>query len=175
MAWLLLAAAIAVEVLSSSALKLATISGSAGVIYTVAALGGVVLSYGLMAWALHLQMEISLAYAIWSGVGTAAIAIIGTTFFGESINMTKALALILTVAGVALLQAAERPEVTTFRPGTASATPALAEAMRGLSDALMALPGSAPACALSPADPTRTQPAASGHISRRPNSYDFAG
>lgn len=143
MAWLLLAAAIAVEVVSSSALKLAASGGgAAGPIFTLVALGGVVTSYGLMAWALRLQMEISVAYAIWSGVGTAAIAIIGAAVFHESMNVPKLVALILIIAGVALLQTTARADATTAQSGSAdeASTLALVTALRELGHALSALP-----------------------------------
>jgi small multidrug resistance pump len=45
-------------------------------------------------------MPVSIAYAVWSGVGTAAVAVIGFLYLGESMNVVKALCLVLIVAGV---------------------------------------------------------------------------
>jgi small multidrug resistance pump len=49
---------------------------------------------------------VALTYAVWSGVGTALIAVAGVTMFGETMNLFKVLSLLLIVAGVAGLSAA---------------------------------------------------------------------
>jgi small multidrug resistance pump len=46
------------------------------------------------------KLEISLAYAIWSGLGTLLIAIIGVIYFQEPITLLKALSLLLIIMGV---------------------------------------------------------------------------
>jgi multidrug transporter EmrE-like cation transporter len=46
---------------------------------------------------------VSTAYAIWSGLGTALIAVIGIAWFRESINLPKLMGLVLIVVGVVLL------------------------------------------------------------------------
>jgi len=45
-------------------------------------------------------MPVSIAYAVWSGVGTAAVAAIGYLWLDESMGWTKALCLGLIVVGV---------------------------------------------------------------------------
>ena len=45
-------------------------------------------------------MPVSVAYAVWSGVGTAVVAVIGYWFLGESMGWVKTLSLALIVAGV---------------------------------------------------------------------------
>jgi small multidrug resistance pump len=45
-------------------------------------------------------MEIGIIYAIWSGVGTALIAIIGIIVFNESTSFLKIVGLILIIVGV---------------------------------------------------------------------------
>jgi small multidrug resistance pump len=45
-------------------------------------------------------MPISVAYAVWSGVGTAIVALIGFAFLGETMGWLKAASLGLIVAGV---------------------------------------------------------------------------
>ncbi|MEV1179200.1 multidrug efflux SMR transporter [Nonomuraea sp. NPDC049784] len=151
MAWLLLALAIAIEIACSTALKAASQGGTSGspAVYTGLALAGVVLSYLLMSSALRLHMEIGTAYAIWSGVGTAAIALIGIVTFGESINAAKTCALIFIIIGVVLLQLAPqtrttataitptpppRPAVAVVRPHTiADVTAAMTDLAAALS------------------------------------------
>lgn len=46
------------------------------------------------------QMEISIAYAVWSGLGTFLIAIIGAAYFKEPMPLIKILSLFLIVVGV---------------------------------------------------------------------------
>ena len=40
-------------------------------------------------------MEMSVAYAVWSGMGIVTITTIGFIYFGESINIIKILAILL--------------------------------------------------------------------------------
>lgn len=70
--------------------------------WTLLVLGG----YGFSIWLLTLvvrHMPVSVAYAIWAGLGTAAIAVIGVIALGESWDLTKVTALTLIIAGVAML------------------------------------------------------------------------
>lgn len=50
------------------------------------------------------RLEVSLAYAIWSGLGTLLIAAIGIVFFHESVTLIKMVSLIFIVVGVVGLQ-----------------------------------------------------------------------
>ncbi|MDH2425919.1 multidrug efflux SMR transporter [Sphaerisporangium sp. TRM90804] len=104
MAWLLLAAAIASEVLATSALKLS--DGFAHKGWSVVVVIGYVASFALLARALKLQMEVGVAYAVWAGVGTAAIAVIGALFLGETMNLAKVGGILLIIGGVVLLNLA---------------------------------------------------------------------
>jgi small multidrug resistance pump len=60
------------------------------------------ISFVFMALALK-KIEVSTAYAIWSGLGTALIATIGIVAFRESFNLPKLAGLALIIAGVVLL------------------------------------------------------------------------
>jgi small multidrug resistance pump len=101
MAWLLLAAAIATEVLATTALKLSDNFAHKG--WAAVVVIGYVTSFTLLARALKLQLEVGVAYAVWSGVGTAAIAAIGVLFLNESLTLAKIAGLVLIVAGVVVL------------------------------------------------------------------------
>ncbi len=70
--------------------------------WTALVLGGYALSIWLLALVVR-QMPVSVAYALWSGIGTASIAVIGVTFLGESWDAVKVLALSLIVVGVVVL------------------------------------------------------------------------
>ena len=56
-------------------------------------------SFGFLTLSLK-RLELSTAYAIWSGLGTLLIALIGMFFFKESMTMIKALSLGLIICGV---------------------------------------------------------------------------
>ncbi len=59
--------------------------------------------YGLSFTALTFclkTMDVSVAYAVWSGLGTMIIAVIGVAYFGEPITLLKAVSLMLIVLGL---------------------------------------------------------------------------
>jgi small multidrug resistance pump len=94
---LYLAIAIAFEICGTTALKL-----SAG-LTRLAPSGVVAVAYPLSFAALALALrgiDLSIAYAVWSGVGTAIVALIGLWWFGEAASLGKLLSLALIVAGV---------------------------------------------------------------------------
>jgi small multidrug resistance pump len=49
------------------------------------------------------QLNISTAYAIWAGAGTAGVAILGAVLFGESLRWPALLGIVLIIAGVVLV------------------------------------------------------------------------
>ena len=101
MHWWYLALAIAAEVVATSALKTA-----AGFTRPLPSLL-VLLGYGIAFYCLSLSLKVvpvGVAYAIWSGVGTALIAVIGWLLFGQTLDLAALIGLALIVAGVAVLQ-----------------------------------------------------------------------
>ncbi len=50
------------------------------------------------------KIDVGVAYAIWSGVGTALIAEIGVVLFGESLTPLKIASIVLIILGVVGLQ-----------------------------------------------------------------------
>jgi len=63
----------------------------------------VVAAYAFSIWLLAIivkVMPVSVAYAIWAGVGTAAVAVIGWAFLGEHMGTTKIVSLALIAVGV---------------------------------------------------------------------------
>jgi small multidrug resistance pump len=66
----------------------------------------VVAGYATAIWLLSMvvqRLPVSVTYAVWSGTGTAAIAIVGAVFLGESFNLVKVAAIALIVVGVVVL------------------------------------------------------------------------
>jgi small multidrug resistance pump len=101
MAWLMLALTIGFEVTGSVMMKLS--EGFANFWPSV----GVFVFYGLALGGLTLVLkaiELSVAYAIWSGAGTALVAIIGIWVFGETLSLAKVVCLIMIIVGVVGLQ-----------------------------------------------------------------------
>ncbi len=96
----LLLAAIAAEVAATSALPRA--EGFRNPLWSALVIGG----YAVSIWLLALVVEhlpVSTAYAVWSGVGTAAVAVVGAMWLGESWDALKVIALAMIVLGVVLL------------------------------------------------------------------------
>ncbi|GIF42978.1 DMT family transporter [Actinoplanes xinjiangensis] len=106
MAWILLLGAIAAEVTGTTALKLSNGLSRWGP--TVVMGAGYLVSFALLAIAVK-QIPISVAYAIWSGVGTAVIAVIGLFAFDEQFSVGKVAGILLVIAGVVVLNLAEAP------------------------------------------------------------------
>lgn len=67
----------------------------------------VVIGYGLSFWLLALALKtlpVGFVYAVWSGIGVAAIAVIGAYWFDEPLNMMGVAGLALIIAGIVVLQ-----------------------------------------------------------------------
>ena len=100
----MLLGAIATEVAATTALKLS--DGLTRVVPSVVVAVGYVASFVLLAQALKLQMQVSVAYAIWAGVGTAAIAVIGMLMLNEPLTALKAAGIVLIIGGTVILNLA---------------------------------------------------------------------
>ena len=97
LAWIYLSAAIATEVIGTLFLRFT--DGFTRPLPSIVVVTTYVLSLWLTALALK-TLEISLAYAVWAGVGTAAIAIIGMAALGETVNALKLASIVLVISGV---------------------------------------------------------------------------
>jgi small multidrug resistance pump len=98
--WIYLLIAILTEVAGTTMMKV-----SQGLTKLIPAMLMFVLyaiSFVFMALALK-KIEVSTAYAIWSGLGTAVIAGIGIIAFRESFTFPKMMGLVLIIGGVILL------------------------------------------------------------------------
>ena len=52
-------------------------------------------------------IELSTAYAIWSGLGTTMTCVIGFYYFSEPINLAKIIALVAIIGGCVVLKFAD--------------------------------------------------------------------
>ncbi|TQS40702.1 DMT family transporter [Cryptosporangium phraense] len=99
--WIWLGSAIIAEVIATSALK-----ASHGFTVLWASIV-VVLGYGWsffgLSQALKQGLGIGTAYAVWAGVGTGLIAIIGWLAFGDKLGLPAIAGILLIIAGVVLV------------------------------------------------------------------------
>ncbi|MFE6524849.1 DMT family transporter [Streptomyces sp. NPDC057794] len=100
MGYLLLAGAITAEVAATTAMKYS--DGFSKIGPSLLTLLGYVFSFALLAQTLK-TVSVGTAYAIWAGVGTAAVATIGVAFLGEGLTVTKAAGIALIIVGVVVL------------------------------------------------------------------------
>lgn len=96
-AMVLLLVAIGIEVVATSLLPKADGFRNPG--WTLAVMAGYTLSIWLLTLVVR-NMPVSVAYAIWSGLGTAVVAVIGYLYLGESMSAVKAISLLMIVGGV---------------------------------------------------------------------------
>jgi len=94
---LLLILAIAAEVSATALLPRTESFSHPG--WTLLVLAGYAASIWLLALIVK-TIPVSVAYAIWAGVGTATVAVIGAIFLGEHLSLIKIVSLALIVAGV---------------------------------------------------------------------------
>ncbi|MFF8282288.1 DMT family transporter [Streptomyces albus] len=100
MVYVTLAGAILAEVLGTTAMKYS--DGFSKLVPSLVTAAGYVVAFALLAHTLK-TMSVGTAYAIWSGAGTAAIALIGMVFIGEAVTAAKILGLLLVICGVVVL------------------------------------------------------------------------
>jgi small multidrug resistance pump len=97
MSWLYLVLAIVLEVSGTTSMKVS--QGFTRIVPSVL----MFLFYGLSLSALTLalkKIDVSVAYAVWSGLGTALIASVGVLWFREPLNAMKIMSLLLIILGV---------------------------------------------------------------------------
>ena len=99
-AWVLLLGAIGIEVASTAALP--RTQGFREPLWTALVIGGYAVSIWLLALVIR-HIPVSITYAVWSGLGTAGIALVGVLLLGERMDLVKVAALALIIGGVVVL------------------------------------------------------------------------
>lgn len=97
MSWIFLISAIFMEVCGTTCMKLS--DGFTKLLPSVLIFVFYGLSFILMTLAVR-KLDLSLTYAIWSGVGTFLIALIGLFWFKEPLSILKVVSMMLVIAGV---------------------------------------------------------------------------
>ena len=97
MSWGYLAIAIILEVAGTTAMKLS--EGFTKLAPSIAMGVFYIASLSVLTLALK-RIDMSIAYAIWAGVGTSLITIIGIIYFKEPVTLLKTLSIVLIIIGV---------------------------------------------------------------------------
>jgi small multidrug resistance pump len=106
MSWIFLIGAIFFEVAGTTFLKLS--NGFTRLLPVILMFVFYSASLSLLSLVLK-KIEVGIAYAIWSGVGTATITLIGILFFREGMSILKLGGILLVIAGVTILNLAGNP------------------------------------------------------------------
>jgi small multidrug resistance pump len=97
MEWMLLILAILTEIAGTTALKLS--DGFTKWLPDVAVVVFYALSFGALSFTLK-RIDVAVAYAVWSALGTALIATIGVLWFHEPLTALKVFSLVAIIGGV---------------------------------------------------------------------------
>jgi small multidrug resistance pump len=100
MAYAFLILAIAAEVVGTSLLK--STEGFSRLWPSAACLSAYALSFVLLAQTVR-TLPVGVIYAVWSGLGTAAIVAVSATFLGESLTPWLLVGIVLIIAGVVIV------------------------------------------------------------------------
>jgi small multidrug resistance pump len=100
--WLALAGAIALEIAGTVSMKLS--HGFTRPLPSLLLFVFYAASFALMTIAIK-RIDVSVSYAIWSGVGTATIALIGVGWFRESLTPVQIASIVMIIVGVVGLRA----------------------------------------------------------------------
>lgn len=100
-AWSLLFAASALEVVWATALK--SSNGFARPWPSLLCISAATASFALLSYALR-TLPLSVGYAVWVGLGAAGAAMAGFAVFGESLSLSRVACIGLIVLGVAGLK-----------------------------------------------------------------------
>lgn len=106
-AMIYLSIAIVFESFGTTMLKLS--EGFTVVWASIGVIVGFLISFTSLSFALK-KIALSTAYAIWSGVGTAFTALIGVFLFQEHMSLMKAIALILIILGIVIMNKSKSEE-----------------------------------------------------------------
>ncbi|MCC9622486.1 multidrug efflux SMR transporter [Thalassospira sp. MA62] len=101
-AWVFLIGAISLEVIGTVSLKLS--NGFSDWRFTVLSLAMYAMSFWVLSMTLRV-IPVGTAYAVWAGLGTAAVAIIGFVFFKEPMTTFKGIFILMIIGGVVGLNA----------------------------------------------------------------------
>ena len=101
LAWLCLSCAILFEIAGTTCMKLS--DGFKNIVPSIAMFGFYAVAFGFNTFAVR-KLDLSVTYAVWSGVGTACTALIGFLYFKEPMSTLRVTGVFLIIAGVCALR-----------------------------------------------------------------------
>ncbi|GAA2430476.1 multidrug efflux SMR transporter [Streptomyces macrosporus] len=101
MAYVFLCLAIVAEVVGTSLLK--ATEGFSRLWPTVACLTSYGAAFLTLSLAIRSGLNVGIGYAVWSGLGTTLIVVIGALFLDEPVTVAKVVGVALVIAGVVVL------------------------------------------------------------------------
>jgi len=103
MAWIFLFAAGLLEIVWAFAMKES--HGFTRLVPTLVMLVAMVASFGLLSLSMR-TLPLGSSYMIWTGIGAVGAFVVGYWFLGETINIQRAVAALLIVAGIVTMKLA---------------------------------------------------------------------
>lgn len=98
--WLYLSAAIISEVAGTSALRSA--EGFTRLVPSCIVIAGYATAFFFLSLTLK-TIPVGIAYAIWSGAGTALVTLVAWVFMGQKLDAAAGIGILLIIAGVLVL------------------------------------------------------------------------
>ena len=98
--WILLLLAISAEVIGTSFLRLS--EGMTRPLPTMLVFGAYAIAMALLSRVV-LSIPLGLTYALWSGIGTVVIVLVGRFAYSQLLNPTQLIGIALITAGVVLV------------------------------------------------------------------------
>jgi len=103
MAWVFLFAAGLLEIVWAFAMKES--HGFTRMTPTLIMLGAMAASFGLLSLSMR-SLPLGTSYMIWTGIGAVGAFVVGVWFLGETVNLQRAFAALLIVAGIVTMKLA---------------------------------------------------------------------
>lgn len=100
MPYLYLIMAICIEIIATSSLKAS--NGFTNLGFTIVSLIGYAISFYSLSIALRI-IPVGIAYAIWSGVGTVGICMIGWLIYQQKLTMISIMGILCIIIGVLII------------------------------------------------------------------------
>lgn len=97
MSWFFLILGVFAEIIGTTSMKLS--EGFTKLLPSISIFVFYGVSLSLVTLSLK-KIDVSVAYAVWSGVGTATISVIGLIYFKEQLSLIKILSIALIILGV---------------------------------------------------------------------------
>jgi small multidrug resistance pump len=100
--WVLLAGAIASEVMGTISLRFS--EGFSKLVPSILVVVGYAGAFVLLSMVLQRGMALGVAYAVWAAAGVSLVALIGAAFLGETLTPVQIGGLVAVIGGVVALE-----------------------------------------------------------------------